>query len=404
MNIIKTILFILLLSPSTTLWSKIYLDADSGLAFNSNIYLAPSSSYVDFFADRNGGITVDPIVHSGFFVPLNINASYAKRLDKKRNIIADYDFRSQLYLNERFRNANEYTHIGRLGMQYKIHNFKKRKSSIYAGIVVGDRDRDYFDRDTGDNKNRVRDAELEDVSDLYSYSTNGIKLEYNYWRKLNWNFNIEFRLEQHDYADIAVGSEYDNRFTRLKLDYNYRFNRTFRLALDYSLTQQKYDERSSRNLHGQLFSRHPQLEYTFSRVGVALVHRIDRNLRFRYGYELSTRTDAYLGYNDYTQNEFFTTLRYKLSNRLIMRANVTLRNLDYPNAWNFDRDPALNPAIINTSHKSATNTNLSVEIDYTLNKNISLFGSVEYRDRSNTDPRFNYNRAIFMIGATIQLL
>lgn len=402
MNTIKTTIFLLLISMSTTLWAKTHVDISTGLAYNSNIYRAPANDYVDFFADRTGGTTVTPITHSGFFAPLNADVTYENRLAKKWSLIADYDFRSQLYLNEKFRNANEYKHRGTLGTQYKIHNFKKRKSSIYTGLILGDRKRDYYDRDTGENK--VVGNEQEDISDLYSFSTTGVEFEYEYWRKLDWKLKLGLRLEQHDYATVATGSEYDHHFSQLKIDYNYRFNRTFRLALDYSFTILDYDKRSSRNLHGQLFSRHPLLEYHFNRIGFSITQRIDRELRFKYGYELTTREDKYIGYNDYTQNEFFASVRYKSTKRLTMNASAIVRDIDYPNAWNFDRDPALNPAITNTSHKSATNTNLVTEIDYTLNKSVSLFGSVAYRNNINSDDRYDYDRTIFMIGANINLL
>ncbi len=402
MNIKKTILFLLMISLSSTLWARTYVDVSSGLSYNSNIYRSPANSYVDFFADRTGGITVNPIVQSGFFVPLKADVTYENLLHKKWNFIADYDFRSHLYLNETFRNANQYRHRGTLGAQYKIHNFKKRKSSIYGGLILGDQQRDYYDRDTG--KNKVRGDSLDDVSDLYSFSTVGAEFEYRYWRKLDWNFRLGLTVEQRDYAKVTIGSEYDHLFTRLRIDYNYRFNRVFRLALDYSFTMQEYDERSSRNLHGQLFPRHPALEYHFNRIGFTITQRIDRKLRFRYGYELTTREDKYLGYNDYTQHEFYASVRYRATPKLTMSASAIVRDMNYPNAWNFDRDPALHPAITDTSHKSALNTNLLAEIDYILNKRVSLFGSIAYRNNDNSDDRFNYDRTIFMIGANIKLL
>lgn len=394
----------LMLSFSTASWSKTYIDSSAGLGFNSNIYRAPASDYVDFFTDRTGGTIVTPVVHSGFFVPLNIDVTHENRLDKKWSLIADYDFRNNLYLNERFRNANKVLHKGTLGTKYKIHNFKKRKSSIYTGLILGDKKRDYYDRDTGENQERVNDSGLEDVSDLYSFSTVGLEFEYKYWRKLDWNLNIDLRIEQRDYATVAIGSEYDHRFTRFKINYNYRFNKIFRLAIDYSFTNLAYDERSARNLHGQLFSRHPLLEYDVERTGFSFSQRIDKNIRFKYGYKLTARKDLHVGYNDYKQNELFTSVRYKFDDRLFINAGIILRDRKYANAWNFDRDPTLNPAITDTSHKSASSIKLTTEIEYTLNSRVILFGSAEYSDNQNSDDRYEYNRISLMLGANIKLL
>jgi len=402
MNTLKTIPILLMLALSTASWAKTEVDVSAGLAYNANIYRSPTNDYVDYFANPNGSVIVNPLVQSGFFIPFNADVTYTNRLTKKWDFIADYDFRSHLYLKENFRNANQYRHVGSLGAKYKIHNFKKRKSSIYTGLILGDQQRDYYDRDTGNNK--VRGDSLDDVSDLYSFSTVGAEVEYRYWRKLDWNFKLGLSMEQRDYAKVTIGSAYDHLFTRLELDYNYRFNRVFRLALDYSYTIQDYDERSSRNLHGQLFPRHPALEYHFQRIGFSVTQRIDRKLRFRYGYELTTREDQYVGYNDYTQNEFYASVRYRATNRLTLSGSAIIRDMHYPNAWNFDRDPAIHPAVTDNSHKSALNTNLVAEVDYRLNKRVSLFGSMAYRNNDNSDDRFNYDRTIFMVGANINLL
>ena len=394
----KTILILLasVLAPvSHADYSSV--DVSAGLGFDSNAYRAPSENYVDYFADTTGNTLVIPDVQSGFFIPLDFSALYDKKLDKKWRLIGEYDLDTRTYLDSELSNADEQSHTARLGTKYKIHNFNIRKSAVYAGLLLKNREREYYDRDTGLKKTTGASDDI--VADKYNYSSTGFELRYDYWRKLNWDLELGLTLEERDYEPVPTGSEYDNTYSRFDLEYDYRFNKTYRLGFDYARYSYDYDERSARNLSGQLFASQPLLEYEYNSSEVTLKHRVNKQFLLKYSFQQISRKDKYLGYNDYDQTALSASLRYKPSDNIVFRAKVTVKDREYPNAWDFDRDPALFAAITGTEHKSADGVLFKTSLDYQINEQLELFGEFEYRDENNTDGRYDYERSIIMVGA-----
>ncbi len=396
MKKIKCILFFFTLSFMSSGQADTYdIDIETAISYDTNAYRAPGDSYVDFFADPEGLVTVNPTTHSGFFIPLDIDAYYDKKLNKKWRLLSELDLRSRTYLDNALSNADEQSYQARVGGKYKIHNFKKRKSSLYGGILLGNRDRVYYDRDTGEDK---KASGGESINDLYSYKTEGFELRYDYWRKLKWDFKLGFRVEDRDYSSVPAGSEYDNRYTRLDLEYDYRLNKTFRLGLDFSKYSSDYLQRHSRNLSGQLFSSSPLLEYQYTDIGIFLKHRLSKDLSFRYGFEVLARRDQYVGYNDYDRTQLSVRARYHLNDRTLLRVKLAIKDQDYPNAWDFDRDPALYPDVTHTNHKSADGLDLNTTINYQWNEQTKLFAELDIKNSHNTDDRYDYERSTVMVG------
>jgi hypothetical protein len=393
----KSILILLTIALAPASQADYYgIDATTGLAFDSNAYRAPSQNYIDYFADTTGNTLVIPDVQSGFFVPLDFSAFYDKKLNKKWRLIGEYDLDTRTYLDSDLSNADEQSHTGRLGTKYRIHNFNIRKSTVYGGLLLKNRKRDYYDRDTGLKKTTGINEDI--VADKYNYSSQGFELNFDYWRKLKWDLKLGLTMEKRDYDLVATGSEYDNDFTRFDLEYDYRLNRTFRLAFDYAYYSYDYDERRARNLSGQLFLGNPLLKYDYNISEIALKHRINQELLLIYAYERTSRKDSYLGYNDYDQTALSAVLRYKASDKMTFRAELSVNERDYPNAWDYDRDPARFAAINGTQHKSSDGVLFKTKLDYQLNKQLELFAEIEYRDENNTDGRYNYERSIIMLG------
>lgn len=369
---------------------------ETAIAFDSNAYRSPNKDYTDYFAAPDGTVTVEPDVQSGFYIPLGLDLMYDKKLDKKWRLIGDYSFNSKTYLDSDLSNADEISHKGKLGVKYKILNFKSRKSSVYTGVIVGDRDRTYYDRDTGEEK--TTGTASDDVSDIYSYSSQGFEIIYDYWKKRAWDFKASYRIEERDHPSVTGASEYDNDYSRLDLGFDYRINKTFRFGIDYASYQYEYDSRSSRNESGQLFSSQPLLEYDYVKTEISLKHRIDEKLKLKYAYEITQREDQYVGYNDYDADSLSVTVRYRPTEEYLVRTKLSLTEQDYPNAWNFDRDPALYPAITDTDHKSAEKTELDISVNYMLNDELTLFGDVDIAEYTNSDSRYNYDRNQIAVG------
>lgn len=398
MNINKSILLLLttVLAPASQA-DYFNVGASAGLAFDSNAYRAPSANYIDYFADTTGNTVVIPDVQSGFFVPLEFKALYDKKLNKKWRLIGKYDLDTRTYLDSNLSNADELSHIGRLGTKYKIHNFNIRKSTVYGGLLLKDHKRDYYDRDTGLKK--VTGVNDDVVADKYNYSSQGFELKYDYWRKLKWNLKLGLMMEQRNYDPVVTGSEYDNSYSRFDFEYDYRLNKSFRLAFDYAFYSYDYDERSARNLSGQLFLTQPLLEYDYNISEISLMHRINRQLSLKYAYQQISRKDSYVGYNDYDQTSLSAVLRYKASDKMVFRAEVSVKERDYSNAWDFDRDPSRFVAITNTKHRSADSVLFKTKLNYQQNEQLNLFAEIEYRDENDTDGRYDYDRSIIMLGA-----
>ncbi len=81
-----------------------------------------------------------------------------------------------------------------------------------------------------------------------------------------------------------------------------------------------------------------------------------------------------------------------------MRGELTLRDIDYPNAWNFDRDPALYPAISDTDHKTTEVRLIEIGVDYRQSDELSWFGDLEIRENDNSDGRYDYDKSVITVG------
>ncbi len=163
-----------------------------------------------------------------------------------------------------------------------------------------------------------------------------------------------------------------------------------RLTVDkYS---RRFSDRPSFDLNGDQLVTAPDLRYDYLAIGATARQRITRRMWFGFNLERTERTDRYLGYNDYTRDEFGFDFSWAPTNRVNFKLKSYYRNYDYPNAFAY-HDPA-------GGVKSLEVTRANLLGDFRITPRLTLNAEVEYRVSSSNDFRINYDRTWYTLGLT----
>ena len=395
-NILNVTVVVALACPVMVQALSADISIDAGLAYDSNAYRTPADSYVDYFADPTGATTQPTNVQSGFFVPLALQSSVRQKLNDSLKLMAEYNYDTRLYLDSALENAEETDQLLKLGAQYTLFYTTQRSSHVYVGYRMPVHKQTYYDRDTGSK--RIVGAAQDEIADAYSYSANGFELSYDYQDQNGWQFDVSYKSENRDYDKPVTGSEYDYTYARFDASAGYKISTNWDITYDFALYSRDYDLRHARDLNGVLNSTtQPLLTYGYTDYGLTLQQQISKNLKLKYAYSGSQREDEYVGYNDYDMNEFMLGGRYRFSDKLALNAEVAFWQQDYPNAWNFDRDPTQIPL---TDHKTADGTRIEGNLKYKYSTMQDWWLNMEMRTNNNSDPRYDYDRMIVMAGSS----
>jgi len=363
------------------------LEAEIGLGYDSNIYEAPNAAYTDYAA-IGGPVAVTPVTYSGFFVPIAFRADYAGSLDPAVRFLASYRYWMDKYLSSARDNADSWTHKLRAGLELVTGKQGRKEDTFYLGPFLSMHDQTYYDHDSGSDK--VTTAG-EDIAGRYSYNALGFEAEYRK-RTVKLPFSITAEYESRDYDDPVAVSEYDNNRVSLGGEVEFPLGRRLELDVQYTYAAVDYDDRHARNAQGQLFASAPLLSYTYHTYGLSLRKRFSKDTVAYLDYDRTGRTDGYVGYNDYTGNEYAVRLIYAGIENTRLRVKLALWNRDYPNAFAFD--DAGQP------QKTYDGVDATVKGEYALNKAWGLWAEFKSRDQGSTDLRYDYSKYQALIGVS----
>jgi hypothetical protein len=358
--------------------------ASVGLAYDSNIYRAPSAPYVD--EAPSVPVAVTPDEQSGFYVPLGLKGVYRHLLNDSNALLTGYRFSGDLYIDSDFSNANNLSHKIRLGDEYTVKKNKAGSDTLYVGLLISSVKDQYVDRDSG--LDQTTSAAV-DVSDRYSYNATGIEAAY----KSNTGkikYALKFKLINRDYDDPVVISQYDNTYMSLGGDVKFRLSKPSKLKLAVRHYTYDYDERPSRNVQGRLFASNPTRNYTYNEFSIAYAHRINKHWRGYAEYVIKKRSDDSVGYHDYDADKIRLRIKYRHNKKLQMKLALTSWQRDYPNAFAFDRQ----------SQGELDYDGVIVEFDskYHIDKHRSFVAKFNWRDDNSTDLRYEYERSKVLLG------
>ncbi len=362
-------------------------EASVGLGYDTNIYLAPDSAYTDYFFTPSVG--VNPVTRSGFFVPVKLDGIYESPLNANNILSANYKFSGNFYIDRDYSNADVSSHTINIGDRYVFDEKGRLRDSLYGGIILIKKKDEYTERDTGLDKET---SALEDISARYNYTGTGVELEYKK-RIGKTKYGVKFKRLMRDYEDTVAISQLDHTYTSLSADAKFSISKPSKLQLKYKHSVYDYDERPSRDVNGNAFTSNPPLEYVYNEYIISYLYKFSRDLKTYFDYSFKTRSDEFVGYNDYDRNKYRIRALYDYSKDVALKAALTYWERDYPNAFAFDNDLL--------EAKSYDGVKLEVAGEYAVMENRTYWLDFEWRDENSTDKRYEYNRMKVMVGVKL---
>lgn len=362
------------------------LQAFAGFGTDDNIFRAPGQNYVDF-ADPTLPL-VTPEAVSGAFVPFDFRAKYSINSLKFESFYGAYRIAGRHYQDKELDNANEYSHEISFGSSYRRKD-EDRERRVFSAFTFAQHDETYFDPDDG----TVRVSNTEEIDDRMNYTRYGPEVA---WVQSYNRFALGLRMKGQlwNYEDTEVVPEYDHEYFVFAAHAQYRFTETSLLRVSVDKYSRRYGDRPAFDLNGDQIVTNPDLRYDYLAVGFTARQRITRNMWFGFNVERTERQDRYLGYNDYTRDEFGVDYRWTPSPRFKFEVAAYYRNYDYPNAFAFH-----NP-VVGLKTLETVRGNLLAEFRWTTH--LSIKAEAEFRESTSTDTRIGYDRTWFSLGVTWQ--
>ncbi|WP_455206206.1 hypothetical protein [Kaarinaea lacus] len=368
--------------------NNLHWGASVGVGYNTNIYQAPSQPYIDYAPAVP--VYIVPVTYSGAYVPLDLRVDYMMGLTKNSSLLTNYRFDGKIFINSDYRNADVKTNTFNLGGEYVFDQKGSLKDTLYGGIILIKKDDEYTERDTGEDK--VSSGGI-NISNRYSYTGKGFEIKYDK-RISKIKYGIEYQYIDRKYEDPVDISKLDHKYMSLGGDIKFRINKASKIRFSYEYYDYDYDERPSRNEDGRAYTSNPPLKYVYNRYAMSFIYKMSRSIRTFFDYSYTTRSDEYVGYNDYTRNKFKIRVLYKYSDKLNLKATLTYWERDYPNAFAFDRYvPGLNE-----DRKYYDGTKLEIAGKYIHSDNRDYWLRVKWYDENTTDLRYQYDQVEIMTG------
>ncbi len=367
----------------------IKLSADVGLGYDSNAYRTHSENYVDPSAFVQ---PQTPIIQSGFFVPWDVRAKYASDKELGASLAASAAADGRNYLGSDLTNANEFKLIGRLGMNNLMARDGGRSEALYVGGLLGRVDNFNYDPDTGKAR-LVGPADDRNISNRDSYTTLG--LEGNYDNELgDIRYGVMGVLEERTHDDPVVSDHYSNTYMRVGGNVEAKIMASSRLKATYLHTIRDFKERNARDLTGSRPNANGLLERSDNSYRLSLRNKIGADALVYLDYGLTTRTDNFVGYDNFTENKFGIRLDYAPGEQWRTRLALTWADVDYDNALAFNT--------AGQAKLTETNVDASIKTEYEFNKDQSVWVGLEHEVVNTNDLRYDYARNQFMVGSRLK--
>lgn len=370
--------------------SNFDLSAYVGYGSDDNPYRSPSEPYFDF--SEPGNPPTVPVVQSGAFIPVDIGVRYSINSYLFESFYAAYRLTGRLYQDEELENADEYSHELSFGSSY-VKQTEDRSRRVFSAFTIAQHEETYFDPDDGAEREIDQITGPALIGDRMNYKRYGPEFAWiQAFRKFALGLRVKGQLWNYD--NPGAVPEYDHEYFVFAAHAQYSFTETSLVRFTVDKYSRRYSDRPSFDLDGNQLVTAPDARYDYLGIGATARQRITRRMWFGFNLERTTRTDRYLGYNDYTRDEFGFDFRWNPTNRLSFELESSYRNYDYPNAFAFHNPVA--------GVKSLETIRANIIGSYRITPRFSVDLEAEYRDSSSSDARINYNRTWFTLGFTWQ--
>lgn len=362
------------------------LSARVGYGYNDNVFRTPGQSYIDF-ADPNLPL-VNPEIYSGAFVPVDFKTRFSVNSLKWESFFAAYRLAGKAHNDPQLNNADEFSHELRFGSEFDRRE-GSRWSRVYSAFTMAQHDEIYYDPDDG----QPRLVGSDEIDDRMNYVRYGPELALlQRFDKLSFGLRIKGQLW--DYEDTELVSEYDHEYFLFGSNVQYKFAPSSLLRLTIDKSSRRYSDRTAYDLNGNQLVTNPTLRYDYLEIGLLARQRITSNMWFGFGYELTDRTDRYVGYNDYSRDTYKFEYNWSPHARFELEANAYYRIYDFPNAFAYNNPVA--------GLKTLESADGEVLATFRMTAKLSISAEVEYREVVSTDARIGYDRMRYSIGVVWQ--
>ena len=362
--------------------------AESGLGYDSNPYLTPSSSYIDYSQNGGAGVLVQPNIISGMFVPLFLRADYEYRWKQRIRLLADVKASGKYFVNNDLQNANQYKTQLRAGVRFRFNKYKKEINRIDLRALVGNVYEIYVDHDDGQPKSSIGG----DQSNRYQYKKAGAEMAYVYERKA-FDTLIRARYEHRDYEEPDSWSSLDHDYYRLKFQGGYQINKAAHVGGYYEFRMRDYRERKSYQIDptGSIDLVGPAgVVYTYNDLKLFANYNFTKSYLMELKYMLSHRQDDNQGYSDYLYHRISWINSYKFTKKIRSALKLNYYVYDYQNSYAYNQLTTL-PKLESEGYRVYLNTK------YKIVKHWSSNLDLHYRQEKSTDKRYEYEEFIGML-------
>jgi hypothetical protein len=358
------------------------LHAIVGFGSDNNVYRTPGQPYIDFSDPSLPLVTPEEV--SGAYMPVDLSAKYSVNSFKYESFFGEYRLSGRYYQDKELDNANEFSHEVRFGSDFKRKE-GARTREVFSTFAIAQHDETYFDPDDGGA--RIVDGVL--IDDRMNYVRYGPEMRFRQSHKrLSVGLRIKGQLWNYEKTDVVP--EYDHEYFVLGTNIQYRFTQTSLLRLTVDASSRRFGDRPSFDLDGQQLITNKELRYDYLELGLLARQRITDNMWFGFGYERTTRTDKFVGYNDYTRDSYKFEFSWAPSPRFDLNLDAYYRNYSFPNAFAFN-NPVAGVKTLETAYGSLTAT-------FRMTPRLHLVAEALYRESVSTDIRIGYERNLYSIG------
>jgi len=353
-----------------------------GAGFDDNVYRTPAESYVDLGDPATP--TIDPVVQSGMFVPINLAAVYRVNSFENEGFFGSYRFAGRFYSEQELNQADEYLQELAFGSEYRRRG-ENRERRVYSAFKIGQHNETYYDPDTGVE----RIVGGRDISDRLSYLRYGPE----FWIRETFSaltVGAFAKGQLWDYEEVETVPEYDHEFWALGVNTQYQFTSTSLVRLTAEYYTRRFSDRPSYELNGSQPAGNPAVRYDYIEYGISARQRITRSMWLGATYRLTDRQDRHTGYYDYSRDEYIVEFHLQLGNRFDLELRGNYRNYDYENALAFNTPAA--------GRKTLEVLEAGFAVTYSMTDHFDLVGDYLLRDVTSSDARITYDRSMFLLG------
>jgi len=362
------------------------LSAFVGFGVDDNVYRSPADPYLDF-ADATTPVVIPEVV-SGTYIPADFVARYNVNSLKYESFFGEYRLGGRYYPDAELDSANEFSHEIRLGSEFNRRE-ETRSTRVYSAFTIAAHDETYYDPDDG----LGRTANGVPIDGRLNYVRFGPQLSVRRSHE-HLAYGLRAKAQMWDYEDTRVVPEYDHEYFLFGANVQYRFTDTSLLRLTVDQSSRRYSDRPSFDLDGNQYITNPTVRYDYLEVGLLARQRMTDSMWFGFAYELTTRDDKYLGYNDFTRDDYRFEFHWSPGDRFVLDVRSSYRIYDFPNAYAFN-----NPAAGGKTYETA---DFELDARYRLSRRLSIVAEAAYRGTASTDLRIQYDRNLYSIGIVWQ--